>query len=81
MLLNETMRKLAGHCVTVCSEYEAKQKSPVTAEQEEPRALPKFTMQEEVCLAKCEAKMMVIHSAVERHIDDSFNPSLVKTFI
>ena len=81
MLLNETMRSLANHCVTKCNAFEQKQPGKASAEQAEPRRLPKFTEMEEVCLAKCEAKMIDLTSVVERHIDESFNPSFVRKFI
>ena len=81
MLLNETMRSLAGQCVRVCNEHSERVSSAPTKEQTEPRALPKFTSMEEVCLAKCESKMISLQQTVERHIDDSFNPSFVKKIL
>ena len=81
MLLNETMRTLATQCNRLCGDYEQKRQSPPGVEQTEPRALPKFTLTEEVCLAKCEAKMVQINKAVEKHIDDSFNPVFIKKFV
>ena len=84
MLLNETLRTLARQCLKVCSKHEmpySELETKAAAEQAEPRPLPKFTTNEEVCLAKCEAKMADIQGVIERHIDDSFNPQFVKKFI
>ena len=80
MLLNETMRRLSHQCATLCGQYALPQ-GKATDEQGEPRPLAKFTMQEEVCLAKCEAKMVSISAVVERHIDESFNPDFLKKFV
>ena len=57
--LNETLRTLANTCVAACSQgtmlgYSAE---PIGKDQSEPRPLPKFSMEEEVCLAKCESKV------------------------
>ena len=81
MLLNETMRTLANYCVTQCKAFEQKQPGKASVDQAEPRRLPKFTQMEEVCLAKCEAKMIDLTAVVERHVDESFNPAFVKKFI
>ena len=81
MHINESMRNLANVCVTKCNKLGQPYPGPATPDQEEPRALPKFTLNEEVCLAKCQAKVMELTKVVERHIDDSFNPAFVKKFI
>ena len=81
ILQNESLRKLARHCVSVCNAYQATYTSPPDPDQEEPRALPKFTLQEEVCLAKCEAKVAQMSQVVSRHLEDNFHPNFVRKFV
>ena len=81
MLFNETLRGLARHCVNKCNAYETPYDGPASAEQEEPRPIPQFSTMEQVCLAKCESKMVDLTRVVERHVDESFNPAFVKKFV
>ena len=75
-LLNELMRGLSQQCVRSCQPYG----EPVGETDEDVR-VPDITPLEEQCLAKCEAKVMTLHRAIERHVDDSFNPAFAARFI
>ena len=69
LLLNDTLRQLSQQCVVSCEHLNPE----VDAQQ--------FTVMEQQCLAKCEAKVTSLTSIVERHLSDTFNPTFVAQFM
>ena len=69
MLLTETMRSMANLCMSKCQEHAKATDST------------DFSLLEQQCLAKCEAKVAKVQKLVERHVDDTFNPDFVHKYI
>ena len=82
-LLNSTANALSGHCLKKCQAYAyvLPQFDPKNPDHKDERVVPRFTKKEELCVSKCEAKVVKMHSLMERHFDETFNPTFVHKFI
>ena len=82
-LVKTTVNALSGHCLKKCQMYAPAipQFDPKNPDQKDERVVPRFTKQEELCVSKCESKVLKMNSLLERHFEETFNPTFVHKFI
>ena len=77
-LKSEMLRILTIECVARCAPI----KSVADIKEEDiGQNNIDFTEDETYCMAKCENKVIKIAARVEQHLDDSFNPELVRKYL
>lgn len=79
-IFNKLVRDMSSKCVRVCTSFELP--ANVNPDEVEPNFnVDKFSMEEEACLARCEHRVVKMHAAIERHLDDTFNPAFLTKFL